>query len=39
MKAFQKEFPAIFLEDESNGTDHSCSSGTGESEDLLVVSK
>ena len=37
MNAFQNEFPAIFLKDESNDTDHSCSSGSGESEDLLVV--
>ena len=37
MNAFQNEFPTIFLEDESNDTDHSCSSGSGESKDLLVV--
>ena len=39
MRAFQNEFPTIFREDESNETDHSCSSGSGEREDLLVVSK
>ena len=41
MNAFQNEFPTIFLEDESNDTDHtdhSCSSGSGESKDMLVVS-
>ena len=37
MNTFQNEFPTIFLKDDSNDTDHSCSSGSGESKDLLVV--
>ena len=37
MNAFQNEFPTIFLKDKSNDADHSCSSGSGESKDLLVV--
>ena len=38
MVAFQDNFPSIFSKMATNSTDQSCSSGSGDNSDLLVVS-
>ena len=38
MVPFQDNFPSIFSKMATNSTDQSCSSGSGDNSDLLVVS-